>query len=395
MLIDRIHIRNLLSFGDESRPIDLRGLNVIIGPNGSGKSNLIECIGLLQATPRSLYTFMTEAGGFGDWLWQGKENPCASMEVCVRDAPPSKVTLNHRIALRSQTGLQRWRTHEICSESVECWRPETGHSEPEKVYEYADQQPVLYERADGRELVARPLKSDAIVRDESVLSQVRDPERYPSLTYLSQQYSGIRIYRDWVFGRHAPARQEQKADLPGDELSANGDNLAMVINSIEPGHKGKILEALNALYPGIDDFHVRIGAGRVQLFLKEGKFLVPATRLSDGTLRFLCLIAILLHPAPPPLICIEEPELGLHPDALPAVARLLRIAAEWTQIIVTTHSDILIDCFTEEPESVLVCDKENGQTQMRRFAKNELRSWLEKYSLGQLWLEGEIGGKRW
>ena len=79
---------------------------------------------------------------------------------------------------------------------------------------------------------------------------------------------------------------------------------------------------------------------------------VPATRLSDGTLRFLALLAILLNPESATLICIEEPELGLHPDTMSLLAELLTEAAEKTQLIVTTHSDVLVSAFTEQAESV-------------------------------------------
>lgn len=136
-------------------------------------------------------------------------------------------------------------------------------------------------------------------------------------------------------------------------------------------------------------------AGRVQLFLEERNYSIPATRLSDGTLRYLCLLAILCHPNPQPLICIEEPELGLHPDVLPELSRLLIEASERTQLIVTTHSDILVDTMTEQPESVVICEKHNGETQMRHLRKNDLTEWLEKYRLGELWTKGQIGGTRW
>ena len=142
------------------------------------------------------------------------------------------------------------------------------------------------------------------------------------------------------------------------------------------------------LYPEIEDFHVRIEGGWVQLYLEEGRFSIPATRLSDGTLRYLSLLAILCHPSPPPLICIEEPELGLHPDALPELATLMLSASERTQIIATTHSEILVDELTEIPESVLVCEKREGQTQVSRLNRPDLAQWLEKYRLGQLWLRG-------
>ena len=109
----------------------------------------------------------------------------------------------------------------------------------------------------------------------------------------------------------------------------------------------------------------------------------------------MCLLAILCHPDPPPLVCIEEPELGLHPDVLPELAKLLISASERTQLIVTTHSEILVDALTETPDNVLVCEKHHGQTQIVRLNGAELAHWLEKYRLGKLWLKGGIGGTRW
>jgi predicted ATPase len=95
------------------------------------------------------------------------------------------------------------------------------------------------------------------------------------------------------------------------------------------------------------------------------------------------------------LICIEEPELGIHSDIIPTIAKLLKEASKVTQIIVTTHSEVLVDELTETPESVLVCEKHEGSTQLRRLEKDLLEDWLKRYSLGELWRKGEIGGNRW
>ena len=118
--------------------------------------------------------------------------------------------------------------------------------------------------------------------------------------------------------------------------------------------------------------------------------------MSDGTLKFLCLLAVLLHPDPPPLVCIEEPEQGLHPEAIQILAPALRDAAERMQLIVTTHSAPLIDAFSATPESVLVCERDfDGGTQCHRLSRKKLENWLKRYSLGELWRKGEIGGTRW
>ena len=117
--------------------------------------------------------------------------------------------------------------------------------------------------------------------------------------------------------------------------------------------------------------------------------------MSGGTLRFLCLLAILVDPEPPPLIAIEEPELGSHPDIHAQLAALLLEASTRTQLIVTTHSDILVDALTDTPETIVVCEEVGGSTRLERLDPKKLKPWLEKYRLGELWMRGEIGGTRW
>jgi predicted ATPase len=244
----------------------------------------------------------------------------------------------------------------------------------------------------------RKLTKDTIQTDRSILAQRRDPETYPKLGMLAQSYESIRIYREWVFGRGAVFREPQKGDMRNDVLEDDFSNLGLFLNRLKtryPAAKRAILKSLKDLYDGVQDFEVLVEGGTVQVFFTEGDFWIPATRLSDGTLRYLCLLAILHDPEPPKLICIEEPELGLHPDILPKVADLLLAASERTQIVVTTHSDILVDAMTETPEVVVVCAKDKGQTQMDRLDATELVDWLRSYRLGQLWTKGEIGGTRW
>ena len=100
-------------------------------------------------------------------------------------------------------------------------------------------------------------------------------------------------------------------------------------------------------------------------------------------------------PTPPPLVCIDEPELGLHPDLINHVADAIKFAGQRTQLIITTHSAALVDAFTSVPEVVLVCEKNNGSTSLQRLEAEQLKPWLEKYRLGKLWTSGEIGGNRW
>jgi predicted ATPase len=161
--------------------------------------------------------------------------------------------------------------------------------------------------------------------------------------------------------------------------------------------RGSLIEKLRSADESIVDLSTRVLGGTIQLFLRYSglRSPVPATRLSDGTFRYLCLLAVLCNPAPPPLVCLEEPELGLHPDLLPGLADLLLEASQRMQLIVTTHSDTLVDGLTKAPESVIVCEKHKGSTQMTRRNSAELTAWLKDYGLGQLWRRGEIGGNRW
>jgi predicted ATPase len=109
----------------------------------------------------------------------------------------------------------------------------------------------------------------------------------------------------------------------------------------------------------------------------------------------MCLLAILLNPTPPPLVCIEEPELGLHPDLVVRVADLLKEASTRMQLVVTTHSDMLLDALSDTPESIVVCSKEEGETVMTRLDAEEMRPYLEEHGLSHWWNSGTLGGRRW
>ena len=386
-MIKTITLTNFLSYGPESESIELRALNVIIGPNGSGKSNLIEALELLCATPKDLLTPIRDGGGIRDWLWKGTARPPIAEINAVIDNPKGPVSLRYVLSF-TEVG-QRF---EIVDERVENEVPDVGHAKPYLYYRFESGHGVLNVKG-----TQRRLRHEDIDPTASILAQRKDPDQYPELTYLGNAFSKMRLYREWSFGRYTIPRLPQKADLPNEHLEPDASNLGLVLNRLrrEPTVKKRLLEALRALYDGIDDFDVQIEGGTVQVFFHEGRYTVPATRLSDGTLRYLCLLAILCHPAPPPLTCVEEPELGLHPDVLPTLADLLKEASARTQLVVTTHSDVLVDALTDQPEAVLVARRDEAGTRLERLSAEKLKPWLEKYRLGQLWIRGEIGGTRW
>lgn len=388
MLIHRIKQTNLLSFGPDTPELELRPLNVLIGPNGAGKSNLLEGVSVLQSTSRDMAETVRSGGGIHDWIWRGGPGSSSAKINVIIENHKGQQNLRYELGF-----AERGQRFELIRERIE----------NEHAYEKHDNPYLYYEQQHGRATLnykdgtQRQLRPEEVDPEQSILAQRKDPDHYPELTYLGNVLGRIRLYREWSFGRNTPPRRPQQADLPNDFLREDGQNLGLVLNKLrrEPKVKRRILDALRKLYDGITDFEIIIESGTFQVFLQEGDITIPATRLSDGTLRYLCLLAILCHPTPAPLVCIEEPELGLHPDILPTLSELLLEASERGQIIVTTHSEVLVDALTATPENVITCEKHAGQTEMRRLKEEELADWLNKYSLGELWLKGEIGGNRW
>ena len=218
-------------------------------------------------------------------------------------------------------------------------------------------------------------------------------DQYPELAYLSTFYEGINLYGSWEFGRSAGIRGAQRSDVRPSPLTENLSNLGMFLNRLAPypAARARLTAHLTELYEGITDFELYFDPSSVQLLFTEGDYSIPASRLSDGSLRYLFLLAALLDPEPPKFLGIEEPELGLHPDLLPKLAALLVDASSRCQLVVTTHSDLLVDALSEHPESVVVCEKHDGRTSMRRLDRSDLTRWLERVRAGAALDQGEAG----
>lgn len=367
MFIREVTLQNVLSFGSTTT-LKMKPLNVLVGPNGCGKSNFIEALGLLRAAPTDIRVPIQEGGGVGDWLWKGRpRRSSARVEVVVAN-PGGKQPLRYGLEFGARAGRFR-----LLREALENERPYPNMDGPYTYFSSRGGRGTLDYRGPDDVRRSRRLLPEDIDPDQSVLAQRKDPERYPEITYLGNQFARMRLYREWTLGRATPPRLPQKPDLPNDFLLEDASNLGLVLNrlTLDYGTKQAVLRALHELYDGISDFHVNIQYGAVQLFLQEGNITVPATRLSDGTLRYLSLLAILCDPAPPPLVCLEEPELGLHPDVLPVLAELLRRASRRCQLVVATHSDTLVEAVSEVAHFVVECDKVDGQTSMKRLAQEE------------------------
>lgn len=404
MLIHRLKVAGLLSFGPAGIDLPLEPLNVLIGPNGSGKSNFLEAIALLKAVPRDVFEPLSQKGGLREWLWKGSApQTFATIEAVHRY--PWGGELRHRFTLGQPNGRLELTDEQIQPlgqvadkrAALAYYRPPTDPA-TESLLRAKSPDPTNPDTTGS--LLAHFLEDGIHFRSDYLpnrsLVSVANPNDYPALWYLHQQYESFRLFRDWSFGPNAELRQPSSAHDRPDFLNEQTTNLATVLSNFRGENKRGLISALQKLYDGIVDIRCAVVGGTVTLFLEEsGSREIPVTRLSDGTLRYLCLLSILLHPDPPPLVVIEEPELGLHPDLLPTLADLLVTASERSQLIVTSHSDVLVDALTETPESVVICEKHDGQTEMRRLDKDDLTKWLKDYTLGNLWSSGQLGGNRW
>ncbi|MGA2609392.1 MAG: AAA family ATPase [Terriglobia bacterium] len=410
--LSKLQVQNLLSFGEKGVELELRPLNVLIGPNGSGKSNLIEVVGLLNSAPEDLAEPFRETGGVVEWIWKGGSKGCTAIIEATVNVSQTAKRASFTFPSRRRSGTRapsyaalRYRLEfrpsnyqlEIVDERIQVDalpRASVYEPSPEVFFAYENGRPMLNVR--GKRQMLRP---EEINPQKSVLSQRKDPEQYPELTEIGRLFASFRFYRDWEFGIGSRAREASPADAPVDFLEESTRNLALMVNRLNdrPETEAELLKYMKTFYADAESIKTTVvGVGQVDLRLQEkSKFMISAARLSDGTLRWMALLTILLHPSPPPLVCLEEPELGLHPDVIRPLAKLLVQASERMQLIVTTHSDALVDELTETPEAVIVCEKEAGSTTLRRLKQQELSSWLEQYTLGELWHKGQIGGTRW
>ena len=391
--IRELRLDGLLSFAPGSETFELRDLNVLIGPNGSGKSNLIEALELLSATPRDFAATVRDGGGPAEWLWKGDDavRP-AEIEVVLENDTPTGRPLRYRLRF---TAVQN--RVEVIDEAVEEAEPDPDRPAATDVffyYRFQQGHPVINVLDHKGGLIERRrLQRENLLPDQSVLAQRKDPEQYPEVTWTGRRFGAIHTFREWTFGRYFPLRQPQPADLPEDHLLPDSRNLALVLNQIEHVGETRLNQLLRQFFPRFQRMSTRISGGTVQFYLHESGFRapIPATRLSDGTIRFIAILAMLLSPSPPPMVCIEEPELGLHPDAVALLADLLVDASERTQLVVTTHSDALVSALTDQPGAIVTCERPGTGTVLRRLDPEILATWLENYQLGDLWRMGELG----
>ena len=391
-----LRMPGLLSFPPDMDFFELKALNVLIGPNAAGKSNFVDTLKLLSALPNNLADVVRVGGGVREWLWKGVDGPVsATIEVETGPNAATGRPLMYRLSFEGLgAGLG------IRDENISESRMSEGNNAPYFYYAFQQGHPVINIRVRTPDGIGtqRQLQWDKRSLDQSVLSQRKDPDLYPELFWLGWSFNSIQTFRDWTFGDSSPLRQPQRADLPDAGLLFDSRNLALMLNKIEHQCGPVFNQYLKRFFPRFDRMTTVTSGGAIQFYLHESGFAEPisAARLSDGTLRFIALLAVLLSPgpslpAPAPLVCIEEPELGLHPDAVAQLADLLVEASDRMQLVVTTHSDALVSALTSQPDTIVACERPGAGTELRRLDPQKLASWLKDYRLGDLWRMGELG----
>jgi predicted ATPase len=360
MKLDRITVKGFKSIREME--LELRPLNVLIGANGAGKSNFIAVFKLLNRLMHGrLQTFIAQAGGADSMLYFGQ-----------------KVTGEIRIDLR--LGLNSYHCEllptaddNLVFGNEQCFYEEAGddHREGLNLGE-GHRESLLYEAA------------------KTTLDDL-----------CAKVLGTIGSWQLYHFHDTSDSARVKKFGAINDNLYLRPDaeNLAAFLYKLQhtaTRQYAAIRDTIRLVAPFFEDFILRSSVDnpeRIRLEWREVGSDYPflAHQLSDGTLRFVCLATALLQPTLPDMILIDEPELGLHPYAINVLASLMRSASARAQLIVSTQSVSLINQF--EAEDLLVVEREEHETVIKRIETQKLREWLDDYSLGELWEKNVIGGR--
>ena len=367
----------------------LRDLMVVIGPNGVGKTALLEVLQLLQrGSQQELNGFLESQGGFQAVLNHQKglgESPRleVKLEVDVQ-SEQSSAPMNYSFELvGKQVG------YVIDLERLE-WQYDPRAEMPFR-YIDAHYDRLYYADPAGTGMV-RP--DWDYTRLELALAQVpkmyRQPEALRSMLASTRHYSFLDV------SPRAVVRLPQSL-TPATRPGPNGENLYSALHNLRASHYDTYQRIEALLQQGFPDFgrieFPVVGAGQVTLawYDRGDKEPFYPNQLSEGTLRFLWLITTLLAPPSPAVVLLDEPEVSLHPELLKLLAALLQDASQSGQIVVATHSPDLIRWL--QPEEVLIAEKEEGRTRLTWADELDLGEWLAEYTLRDLWLMGNLGGR--
>lgn len=361
-MIKQIIIENYKSI--RKATIDLAPINVLIGANGAGKSNLISFFELLSALyDQRLQSYILQRGGMERLLYNGMKFS-------------DKITGLFNFSNRNAFDFKLIAT-DLATALLSTWDYFNNKSSQQPNY-------------GAWHMVAW---------DANVLeSQIRANGTWRA-GYLQKFLQSFTVYHFHDTSRSSAMRQaclvEDNRFLRHD--ASNLPAFLYVLQQRQPKAFTMIEQTIQSIAPYFKRFNLapsNLTPDRINLVWEEQEsdMYLDAQSLSDGTLRFIALATLLLQPNPPKTIVVDEPELGLHPAAIEKLAGLVRVASQrGAQVLIATQSPALVSCF--KPEDIVVVERKEGSTAFVRPDKDRLASWLEDYSLGELWEKNLIGGK--
>lgn len=357
--LETLTIRNFKSIRDQT--LRLGPLNIFIGGNGSGKSNLIEVSRFLRAiVDEKLAEYTAMKGGADSLLYFGR-----------RQSPDM-------------------------SFSIEFGAGETSRRYQIKLMGVDDDTLII-----AKEIVVSRENNqyiEALIHPATVFSKESKLKENKFFALVSAELESFRVYH--FHDTSDVAAMKGTSDVDDNRfLRPQAENLAAFLywlQEMRPEHMANIRDSIRQIAPFFDEFRLeplRLNPSKIRLEWKEKEsdMYFNASSLSDGTLRFICLATLLLQPDLPPLILLDEPELGLHPAAVTLLASLLSSASTRTQVLVATQSVTLVNQF--EPEQVWAVDREDRQSVFRHLSRADMSGWLDDYALGELWEKNVLGAR--
>lgn len=400
-MIKELIIRDFFSFRGEHK-IELNsGVNILVGINGSGKTSFLNAIALLYegVAGSGLSTLFRQWGTYNAIINAcGEQKPDCFSVTYVFDADvlkkivpasPFKKDVYYKITVFP---IGDGTSYTLC---------ETLYSEDsrgqKKTFSYLEFRngigQISVRTKNG--ITVEKYESGMLSAQELVLRQITDPQRYLPSFVVRETINAIAGYSKFDFDKvRLPAEAN---DLK--RLISTGENLSQLLSYLNNNYTfqyERIRECLIDINQNFKGIGYNVFGSRLYLSLRERNLshAIDALHMSDGTLKYMLLLSIFYNPDRGALIDIDEPESCLHPDMIRSLTKMMKNASKTSQIIVATHSALLLNAF--ELDDILVFEKDDtNETQIMRYSEDDFESREGELLPGQLWLNGEIGGKRW
>lgn len=403
-MLKAIILRDFFSFKGEKKIKLKDGVNLLLGINGSGKSSFINSLRILSEgiVGEGLVKLIQEQWGGYDQVvnFNGdRKAPYAQVTYVfdykklniINAMADFKSDVYYRITIR-QSGTSYTLNERMYTEH----KRRTGSSFT--YLDFSNGNGKISTRTQDSAILFQDYTDREISGQELILRQINDPKHYLPIHTLRKAIESISVYSN--FNVEEGSRVRSTAEFSTDvRLRKNGGNLSQILNLLKLNHTfdfARLEDTFKNINPNFRSIEITnlYGQSYLSLLEKNMSRAIGALHISDGTLRFLLLESIFYNPLRGSLVAIDEPERGLHPDMIRSVAEMIKYSTKQTQVIIATHSPHLLNQF--DLEDVLVFEKnEENSTIVRTISEDDFPDWEGVYLPGQMWLLGQIGGKRW